>query len=94
MRDSADGPRMIGPGDLPEAVPVHSAPAMVPTIVQDAMTAAGEEGNDPSDSSLIKAGCTVSTTLGYELKKVSRGECCVRAVVLSGVLYRKVSPQV
>ena len=81
MPDSADGPRMIGPGDLPEAVPVHSAPAMVPTIVQDAMTAAGEEGNDPSDSSLIKAACTVSTTLGYELKKVSRGEGCVRAVV-------------
>lgn len=87
MPDSADGSRMIGPGNLPEAVPALSEPAMVPTIVQDAMTAAGEEGNDPSDSALIKAACMASTTLGYELKKVGRGEGFARALACCMTLF-------
>ena len=66
--DSANGPTMIGPGDLSKAVSVHSTLAMVTAIAQTLtiMAVAGEEGN----IFLIKAACTISTTLGYELKKV------------------------
>ena len=49
---------------------------MILIILQNAtsINAVGEEGTDPSDSSLIKAACTVSKTLGYKLEKVSRSE--------------------
>ena len=57
---------MIGPRNLPKAVPVYSALAMVPTIVQNATsmttTVVGKERNDSSDSFLIQSDCTVSIT--------------------------------
>ena len=65
---------MIGPGNLPKAVPVYSALAMVPTIMQNATsmtTVVGKERNDSSDSFLIQSAVR-SLLLGYMLKSWRR----------------------
>ena len=53
-----------------------------PVVVQTlkGMIVVVEEGNDPSESFLIKAFCTVFTSLGFKLREVRRGEGFVRGV--------------
>ncbi|CAN0535528.1 unnamed protein product [Ectocarpus sp. 12 AP-2014] len=65
--DPAGGLRTISPGNLPDAVPRSSAPASVPTVVQDMMAEAGETGDEPSDKVLTLVASKLSSTLGYAL---------------------------